>query len=1159
MQNAASRFLLAFFGLLLFLGNPQWSQADTATGRQQLFNNGNMTVSGLLAARDTFADAVDADPTDQEAQAFYGVTHALAFIFEDGTTAEIDNLKELFEAFGVTRTGNEGIDMELFSGLPTFDDRYDPPAALPDGEAIRAFVQGPLLNRLGEVLDALNTVGTGFAVSVTAAETGDEPLNIDYADIRVLRAWVNAARTFALIVSAYDLSCDLNDIVQLINMDMLQLQRDLLDANDNLLTLQPDGADSLEDASQALQVAISEYGAAHDAIVASIDGGDWRSYNLFTFDSLAEANTSGFFLTRMDEIQAALNEDRPASLISIEQTWILTTDGPGGNPIAIQIEKDQQNNIEEGEWHGINGCIDIGCGGAVQDVDIEGAVITFVLSGDYCDSEATFTGTLSGNSITSGTYSGINCYGPISGGFTGSMDTEETLTDVIDVNRIFGTGSADPLNIRAVLPDFHAYNEPIIGTFPPIDGSSPSSPSNPIFNGILPFEPQIVTNDDATRQFDLMPSGSFSIPPIPIVIDGDFTDWPETARVFDDISQDDPEKSYNGNEDLKSFWMAQDDTYYYMRAVYHDGPALEGANTEIIFNAGEVPGQVPIYYKQFNVLPYSAEGGSIYIFAGSFQHYSGSSYVRSGFDGDDACVEWRIPKEDLGDLSGRFIDLDTALNHNDGSNTYRDINPTFVQFTGYTISGTVAIDGYTDGKVLLLLYNGEDPDNSQLLASTVIDGPGAFTLEDLASMEDTTCYLYALWDRDGNGIVSFDDMFGVASFPINVDVENLSLSVDQTIDFYVDGSVMNVHQPDGTYATYLDLYISGFNTGILPDDIDDVVFRGPGGTILATLDSPNVSVDAYDNDEGEVFIVLPGQPQLGTYTFTVTSGNAVRTATDTQTVIREIPLPDVNSFFPQPGAGIDFATPILSWDPVFYAGIPLYYRLQIQDAWGNLVVNTPRTLNMTSYAVPPGTLRSGESYIWRVRVTDSGNWVAVENRSHSAWQPFTAQYILDSDYDGLPDDIEIPGCTEEDDPDSDGDGLLDGIEDANRNGSQDAGETDPCNWDSDADGMADGWEVDNGLAPLVNDAFDDGDGDGYSNLREFLSGSSPWDDQDLPAILADFATENVVDGSALYILIDEFDRADCSVGDPCSCDLNADGMVDEIDLYLFSEDYGRAE
>ncbi len=45
--------------------------------------------------------------------------------------------------------------------------------------------------------------------------------------------------------------------------------------------------------------------------------------------------------------------------------------------------------------------------------------------------------------------------------------------------------------------------------------------------------------------------------------------------------------------------------------------------------------------------------------------------------------------------------------------------------------------------------------------------------------------------------------------------------------------------------------------------------------------------------------------------------------------------------------------------------------------------------------------------------------------------------------------------------------------------------------DSDGDGLADGWEIDNFLDPKRIDALEDEDGDGISNMQEFLDGSDP--------------------------------------------------------------------
>jgi hypothetical protein len=94
---------------------------------------------------------------------------------------------------------------------------------------------------------------------------------------------------------------------------------------------------------------------------------------------------------------------------------------------------------------------------------------------------------------------------------------------------------------------------------------------------------------------------------------------------------------------------------------------------------------------------------------------------------------------------------------------------------------------------------------------------------------------------------------------------------------------------------------------------------------------------------------------------------------------------------------------------------------------------------------------------------------------------------VDSDGDGLGDERETTHGTNPGDPDSDDDGLLDGAE-------VNVHETDPLDDDTDGDGMPDGWEVDNGLNPVVNDANQDPDSDGLTNLEEYQELTDPQDD-----------------------------------------------------------------
>jgi len=113
--------------------------------------------------------------------------------------------------------------------------------------------------------------------------------------------------------------------------------------------------------------------------------------------------------------------------------------------------------------------------------------------------------------------------------------------------------------------------------------------------------------------------------------------------------------------------------------------------------------------------------------------------------------------------------------------------------------------------------------------------------------------------------------------------------------------------------------------------------------------------------------------------------------------------------------------------------------------------------------------------------------------------------------------------------------------------------TDP---DTDEDGMPDSWEVEYSLNRLVDDAREDADEDGYSNLREYLSGTSPRDFEDVPPIISDADTDDDSDGRDLSSFAEEFNNEDC-LSETCVFDLDLDGDVDEIDLMLFSEDFGH--
>lgn len=137
-------------------------------------------------------------------------------------------------------------------------------------------------------------------------------------------------------------------------------------------------------------------------------------------------------------------------------------------------------------------------------------------------------------------------------------------------------------------------------------------------------------------------------------------------------------------------------------------------------------------------------------------------------------------------------------------------------------------------------------------------------------------------------------------------------------------------------------------------------------------------------------------------------------------------------------------------------------RSFVVDDTEAIVVPTGEGANGAAFSVH----RYGEGHVaflagWTPLTSDA--MARRENRVFSAelfrWlsQPETG--LLDSDGDGLDDDIEARNQTEPLKPDSDGDGIPDGQEDRNRNGRVDPGETDPRAVDTDNDGTWDGADI----------------------------------------------------------------------------------------------------
>ena len=145
---------------------------------------------------------------------------------------------------------------------------------------------------------------------------------------------------------------------------------------------------------------------------------------------------------------------------------------------------------------------------------------------------------------------------------------------------------------------------------------------------------------------------------------------------------------------------------------------------------------------------------------------------------------------------------------------------------------------------------------------------------------------------------------------------------------------------------------------------------------------------------------------------------------------------------------------------------------------------------------------------------------------------------LDSDKDGLSDNLELSIGTDINLADSDFDGVSDYDEvayDGDASSYNPLTDLNPISADSDSDGMDDGWEINFGFDPLIDDGANnnDNDSDGLLNLEEFENSTLP--------------NNSDTDGDG----ISDGDEIDVYATNPINIDTDSDGLIDGDELSIY--------
>jgi MYXO-CTERM domain-containing protein len=226
--------------------------------------------------------------------------------------------------------------------------------------------------------------------------------------------------------------------------------------------------------------------------------------------------------------------------------------------------------------------------------------------------------------------------------------------------------------------------------------------------------------------------------------------------------------------------------------------------------------------------------------------------------------------------------------------------------------------------------------------------------------------------------------------------------------------------------------------------------------------------------------------------------------------------------------------------------------------WGNFTGGDPPS---------PGNYRYVDTYVFFTEAVETSiacvdgadgdnDTDGISNYDECAGDAPTDPNQADSDGDGIPDGIEDadqdgkldPGETDPNSSDSDGDGIPDGVEDANQNGKRDRGETDPASADSDGDGIPDGMEDADQDGVLDEGETDpnssDSDGDGIPDGVEDADQDGKVDRGETDPRNADSDSDGIPDG------VEDADQ-DGVVGegetDPNNTDSDSDGIFDGVE------------
>ena len=205
-------------------------------------------------------------------------------------------------------------------------------------------------------------------------------------------------------------------------------------------------------------------------------------------------------------------------------------------------------------------------------------------------------------------------------------------------------------------------------------------------------------------------------------------------------------------------------------------------------------------------------------------------------------------------------------------------------------------------------------------------------------------------------------------------------------------AVQHLALPTDSTKTFFSIIIGRSFPGLLPDEIDRIVVKGPDGYCPLALKDFH-----FVPENREFWATLPGSPLKGKYVITVTAGDTHGTVERSLADIHRVPVPHSLKYTSDESGDIPTNRPTFFWD-VDRNRATLYHQLQLKDSSGKIIFRSGFYKNTSALQLEKNVLEPNSVYYWRVRVFDSPDWMSTRNRSQTNWHKIKTARMLEYDY-----------------------------------------------------------------------------------------------------------------------------------------------------------------